>query len=117
MITLEQWKALEPIRTIIEEEYVRTILSQPERLQAYRESVEMLKKPLLNDFGLDLSDIDTVFAFAAGLSSALSFTHQYCSMVCPDKHALSHLSEAAVYLGYLVRELCFIESVPWVVPS
>lgn len=111
MISTEQWAVLDNFRQAVELEYSKNVLARPERLAAYQETVETLVESL-ERYGLDRHDADQVYYFLAGAVSSLSFISQYFHMVCNDPHMMSHLSETGIFLGYLVRELCFEVEAP-----
>lgn len=116
MITTDQWEVLNSFREAIEMEYQKNVLGKPERLPAYEDTVRTLCESL-ERYGIDRQDPEQVFYLLAGIVSSLSFIHQYFGMVCSDAHMMSHLAETGVFLGYLVRELCFEANAPVVVPQ
>lgn len=105
------WEMVEPFRSSVENEFIKNVLGKPERLPAYQETIAVLRDAL-DKYEMDLTDPASVYAVTAGIVSALSFVSNYFQTVCPDPHPLGHLSEAAVFMGYLVRDLCFAEGVP-----
>lgn len=111
MITTEQWDALHNFRGAIELEYNKNVISKPERLPAYQETVQTLIESL-ERYGINRNDPEDVYYYLAGVVSSISFISQYFQMVCSDQHMMGHLSETAVFLGYLVRELCFDVEAP-----
>lgn len=111
MITAEQWKVLDGFRGAIEMEYVKSVMGKPERLPAYEETISTLMESL-DRYGIDKNDPEQVFYFLAGVLSSISFISTYFSMVCNDGHMMAHLSETGIFLGYLVRELCFAVEAP-----
>lgn len=111
MISPEQWAVLNNFRTSIEAEYVKQVLGKPERLPAYEETINTLRESL-DRYGIDKSNPDEVYFLLAGIVSALSFISTYFNMVCNDGHMMAHLSETGVFLGYLVRELCYDADAP-----
>src|ERR1700752_3491522 len=111
MITAEQWAVLDNFRQAVELEYSKHVLSKPERLAAYKETVGKLVGSL-DRYGIDREDVDQVYCFLAGAVSSISFISQYFNMVCNDPHMMAHLSETGIFLGYLVRELCFAANAP-----
>lgn len=106
MITPEQWTQLDEFRKGIEAEYVRSVNGKPERLPAYDETLGVLKEAL-DRYGVDQENMEQVYFLCAGIVSSLAFVNQYFQVVCSDPHMMAHLSEAAIFMGYLVRELCF----------
>lgn len=111
MVSPEQWQVLSAFREAIEFEYTKNVLSRPERLQSYQETVQTLVDSL-SKYGLDTSNAEQVYFLLAGITSSISFINQYFNMVCNDPHMMAHLSETGVFLGYLVRELCFVAEAP-----
>ena len=111
MISTENWDVLNDFRQAIEEEYIKNVLGRPERLPAYEETVNTLCESL-DRYGIDRSNPEQVYYLLAGIVSSISFIHQYFNMVCNDPHMMSHLSETGVFLGYLVRQLCFDAEAP-----
>ncbi len=105
------WEVLEGFRNTVESEYIKNVLGKPERLPAYEETIQVLREAL-NNYDMDLDNPEIVYAVSSGVVSTLSFISQYFKTVCPDPHPLGHLSEAAVFVGYLVRDLCFCSGVP-----
>lgn len=114
MITAEQWETLADFRKTIEAEYLKSVQGKPERLPAYDETINVLKEAI-DRYGIDKDDPEQVFVFVSGVVSSISFVSQYFNVVCNDMHMMGHLSEAAIFLGYLCRELCFVEGAPAVV--
>lgn len=113
MISAEQWQVLAPFRTGIEAEYTRSVLGKPERLPAYADTLTVLQDALDN-YSLDRRDAEQVYALVAGIVSTINFINQYFNVVCNDPHMMSHLGEAVVFMGYLVRELCYGVDAPLV---
>ncbi len=113
MISTDQWNTLESFRQGIEEEYNRNVLGKPERFHAYEETLGVLKASL-DRYALDQTDSEQTFYFLAGVVSTLSFVGQYFRTVCHDPHMMAHLGEAAIFMGYLVRELAFECDAPYV---
>lgn len=111
MITAEQWQLLQPFREGVEAEYTRSVVGKPERLPAYEETIGVLKEAI-EKYGVNKDDPEQVYYTVAGMVSALSFISQYFAVVCSDQHMMGHLSEAGVFLGYLARELCYVEGAP-----
>lgn len=111
MITVEQWANFNAFRTLVESEYTRSVLGKPERIPAYDETIGVLKDAI-DLYAIDRTDPEQVYCTVAGLISALSFISQYFHTVCSDQHMMGHLSEAGTFLGYLVRELCYVEGAP-----
>lgn len=113
MITAEQWATLESFRAGIEQEYNRNVLGKPERFHAYEETLGVLKESL-DRYALDKTAPDQVFYYLAGVVSTLSFINQFFVVVCHDSHMMAHLGEAAIFMGYLCRELAFECEAPFV---
>lgn len=111
MISAEQWAAIQAFRGAVELEYNKNVLGKPERLPAYKETVETLIQSL-ERYGIDRHNPEAVYFFISGIVSSVSFISQYFNMVCNDPHMMGHLSETSVFLGYLVRELCFDAEAP-----
>lgn len=107
------WELLESFRGSVEAEFVKNVLGKPERLPAYQETIGVLKDAL-GQYEMNLENPEVVYAVSAGIVSSLSFISNYFQTVCPDPHPLGHLSESAVFLGYLIRDLCFAQGVPMV---
>ena len=110
-VTNEQWNTLDAFRQAIEAEYTKSVLGKPERLPAYNETVQTLVDSL-ERYGLDKSNPEQIYFLLAGIVSSLSFIQQYFNMVCNDQHMMAHLAETGVFLGYLVRELCYLAEAP-----
>jgi hypothetical protein len=111
MVTAEQWEALADFRKSIEAEYQKNVQGKPERLPAYDETIGVLKEAT-SRYGIDTEDPEQVYVLSAGIVSTISFISQYFNVVCHDMHMMGHLSEAAIFMGYLVRELCFVDGAP-----
>lgn len=111
MISAEQWAVLDSFRAAVDLEYNKNVLGKPERLPAYQETVQTLIESL-ERYGINRQDPDQVYYFLAGVVSSISFISQYFHMVCNDPHMMGHLSETSIFLGYLVRELCFEAEAP-----
>ena len=112
-ISSEQWATLESFRQGIEKEYTRSVVEKPERFQAYEDTLGVLKEAV-DRYGIQRDDTIQVYSYMAGILSALSFVSQYCAVVCPDPHMMGHISEASIFMGYLIRELCFEIEAPYV---
>lgn len=111
MVTVDQWAVLNDFRTTVEDEYNRNVVSKPERLISYDDTIGVLKESL-EKYGLDTTDPNDVYYLLAGLASSISFIHQYFQVVCHDPHMMAHLAEASTFLGYLARELCYDVDAP-----
>lgn len=111
MVTAEQWQVLDSFRATVEAEYTKNVATKPERLISYDDTVGVLKDSL-EKYGIESTDPEQVFYFLAGMASSISFIHQYFNVVCHDPHMMAHLGEAATFLGYLSRELCFDAEAP-----
>lgn len=111
MVSELQWDQLTAFRTAVEQEYIKNVLGKPERLPAYEETIHTLRDSL-ERYGIDREDAEQVYYFVAGTVSAISFISQYFTMVCSDAHMMAHLAESGIFLGYLVRELCFDAEAP-----
>lgn len=111
MITADQWKVMDGFRGAVEAEYCKNVLGRPERLPAYEETVQTLIESL-ERYGVNKNDPEQVYYLLAGIVSSISFITQYFHMVCNDQHMMSHLSETGIFLGYLVRELCYAVEAP-----
>lgn len=111
MISAEQWELFRPFREGIEAEYTRSVTNKPERLPAYEETIGVLKEAI-ERYGIDRDNPEEVYYTVAGLISSISFVSQYFSVVCNDQHMMGHLHEASVFLGYLARELLYVEGAP-----
>lgn len=111
MVSQEQWAVLDTFRETIEREYVDNVLGKPERLPAYEETITTLRESL-ERYGINRADPEQVYPLLAGMISALSFISAYFNTVCNDRHMMSHLAESGIFLGYLIRELCYESEAP-----
>lgn len=111
MISTEQWDNFNDFRKSIEAEYLKNVQGKPERLPAYDETIGVLKEAT-ERYGIDKNDPEQVYYFVSGVVSTISFISQYFNVVCNDPHMMGHLSEAAIFMGYLCRELCYVEGAP-----
>jgi hypothetical protein len=105
-ITQEQWDLFASFREGVEAEYTRSVLTKPERLTSYAETTGILQEAI-SQYGIDRDNPEQVYYTIVGIVSTISFLAQYLNTVCNDPHMMGHISESAVFMGYLVRELCF----------
>ena len=115
MVTQEQWSVLDNFRAAVEREYITNVLGKPERLPAYEETSATLRESL-DRYGIDRNDPEQVYPLLAGIVSTISFISAYFNTVCNDRHMMAHLAESGIFLGYLVRELCYEVEAPGVAP-
>lgn len=105
------WSKLDAFRTVIEREFVKQVMSKPERIPAYEETMREMREKLY-ECGLDPADQEQMYIVAVTILNTCNFMSGMFAKMCGDPHILEHTRDAVVCLGYHVRDIAFASEFP-----